>query len=350
MSLQLDTTGLASANRIEGEVIAVTPASLSTFGCVFLAKGPFFGKNFALSYLPSSPSGASARALVLGVDYNFMFELPGFGATPQDKVWGAISLLNEGLNGTLSVGYQSLGGNWTFDLQSIKNYLNTTQFNSNIQFMALMSRDPLYLPNNPNAIWPLNSIQSVTIAQAQLSNIILSIEFQRIDGTAIAASQVYAEELPLPTNAAKEEGGKLAIIASAMGHNADGVNMPTGGVGLLGWLSGLFNLFAAVRNSVVAIANSLVTQVPVSQQGNWVVQLRTGTNMIGSVVPVAFTEIVDYITSVGFVYICEAVPGSAATQAVWRIQKMDLSTGSVVWAAGGNFDQIATARDSLSYS
>lgn len=351
MSLTLDTTGVATANRITGEVIPVSPAVLNTFGCLYLAKGPFFGKNFILSYTPAFPVGASPVPLTLGVDYDFKFELPGFGTTPQDKVWGALNIYNQSLNGNLTISYQSLGGNWVFDQNAIKTYLNTTQFNSNYQFMALVSKDPLYLPNNPNAEWPLNSIESITIAQAQLAQITLAVAFLRIDGDDDGTSQVVVLDAPLPPNAAKESGGNLATIAAAQGTPGTGINQPTGGFGILGWLSGLYALMSVMVASLGTIATRLAASVAVTQSGPWSVSLGAGKQTVGGVYPAALAEIVDYATTPNYVYICQADPGTVSSAAAWRIQRMNLQTGAVLWAGGvGDFSQIADNRATLTYT
>ena len=51
-------------------------------------------------------------------------------------------------------------------------------------------------------------------------------------------------------------------------------------------------------------------------------------------------------------YIGEATTGSATSSAVWRIKKMDTTTGTVItWADGNdNFDNVWDNRASLSYS
>lgn len=351
MSLELDTTGLATANRINGEVIPVTPAVLNTFGCLYLANAPFFGKNFVLTYTPAFPANASPVPLALGVDYDFKFELPGFGSTPQDKVWGALNIYNQGLNGNLTVSYQALGGSWVFDQQAIKTYLNTTQFNSNYQFMALVSKTPLFLPNNPNAEWPLNSVQSITIAQAQLPLITLSVAFLRIDGDDTGTSQVVVLDQPLPPNAATETGGNLATIAAAQGTNATGVNPPAGAFGILGWLSGAYALLSTLVTSVAAIATRLAASIAVTQSGLWTVALGAGTQNVGGVFPAALAEIIDYTSTANYVYICQAAPGTVSTAGAWRIQRMNLQTGTVTWAGGvGDFTQIADNRAALTYS
>lgn len=349
MSLQLDTTRLASANHVNGEQIQVSPASLATFGCLYLEHGPFFGNDFALSYTPRIPDNAPAVALVLGVDYDFKFELVGFGNTAQEKCWGAINIYNQGLDGHLTVSYHSLGGNWVFDREKIKRYLANTQFNSTYQFMALVNDGPLYLPNNPNAEWPLNSVQSITIAQAQLPSITLVVEFQRLEGDLNLPASVVVEELPLPPNAAKENGGQLAIIAGAQGTNATGVNAPAGATGILGWLSATFAAIASVLTGVQSIVTRLAAPFAVTQSGNWNVNLVTAARVGNLEVPLSYYK--DTTSTANTEYHCYAEPGAALTAAVWRIKRISTTTGRVTWAGGnGDFAHIANDCASLTYS
>lgn len=50
------------------------------------------------------------------------------------------------------------------------------------------------------------------------------------------------------------------------------------------------------------------------------------------------------VSTGGYTYIAEAHPGSDATAAVWRCQKIDEATGTTTWADGnGNFDNIPGA-------
>ena len=82
-----------------------------------------------------------------------------------------------------------------------------------------------------------------------------------VTGTFFQATQpVSATSLPLPTGAgtsanqttinttlgtlAKETGGNLATVANAQGNAGTGIAQPTGGAGLLGWLSGIYSKLA----------------------------------------------------------------------------------------------------------
>lgn len=61
-------------------------------------------------------------------------------------------------------------------------------------------------------------------------------------------------------------------------------------------------------------------------------------------------KIVDSTTTANTTYTCEALPGSAASDPVWRISKTT-SAGVTTWANGnGDFANIAANRASLTYS
>jgi hypothetical protein len=70
-----------------------------------------------------------------------------------------------------------------------------------------------------------------------------------------------------------------------------------------------------------------------------------------SVSSVGFSVLVSDVSST-VSYVGEAAPGSAASAAVWRIKKLDSSSGLVVtWASGNsNFDKVWNSRAGYSYS
>lgn len=63
-----------------------------------------------------------------------------------------------------------------------------------------------------------------------------------------------------------------------------------------------------------------------------------------------FNKLLDQVND-NLLYLCEAVPGSATSAAVWRIKRIQTS-GTVTlisYAGAGYFDQVADNRASLSY-
>lgn len=214
MSLLLDTTGQAVANYVSSENHAVTSESLMNFGYVFLNKGPFFGNHLAV-YI--TPTGGVRKPLELGKDYDPIFMLPGFGQTVGTEVFGALEFYNPNLEGVLQVSYQALGGNWTFNQNAINNYLNSNYFNGDLQTIVLVPAQDLYLPSSPAAVWPLDSIQAITIAQAALPTISLSVAYvSNTPGAAINAQTQPVQVVNLP------DTQKVITLASFTPTNASG--------------------------------------------------------------------------------------------------------------------------------
>jgi hypothetical protein len=58
-----------------------------------------------------------------------------------------------------------------------------------------------------------------------------------------------AATVPLPSGAA-QESGNLATIANAQGAGGTGISQPTGGSGILGWLSGIYNYLSTLAGAV----------------------------------------------------------------------------------------------------
>jgi hypothetical protein len=66
---------------------------------------------------------------------------------------------------------------------------------------------------------------------------------------------------------------------------------------------------------------------------------------------IAYNKLIDDYSSSSYIYICEALAGSATSNAVWKIFRITLATGLLQWADGdNNFDNVADDRTSLSYS
>ncbi len=65
--------------------------------------------------------------------------------------------------------------------------------------------------------------------------------------------------------------------------------------------------------------------------------------------PLAF--IADTTTSATYTYLCEALPGTLASAAAWRVSRIEKATGVCTWADGNSdFDNVANNRASLTYS
>lgn len=259
----LDTSGSLPTNYVSGEEHLVSPNILSSFGLIFPKAGPIYGTNVSVAYTPGG--GGATRPLVLGTDYELTLQMVGFGSTPDKQVWGAFSLLNIALNGTVTVSYQALGGNWTYDTAQIANYLNTNPFDANIQYVVLTPSPAIHIPASALTPFPLNSVTAVQQAQSYLGSVSLGVTYYPIGSISPDVDQVNQgksqlvvilnqlvqllststtpagtnhigsvniDNWPSPlsvqvinqalgTNAAQEGGGNLAAIAAGIGTPGD---------------------------------------------------------------------------------------------------------------------------------
>ena len=59
----------------------------------------------------------------------------------------------------------------------------------------------------------------------------------------------------------------------------------------------------------------------------------------------------DLTSTAGYIYTGKAAPGSLTSAAVWKICKIDTTTGATTWADGNNnYDNVYDDRTSLTYS
>ena len=213
MTYALDTTGLAAGNLVTGETHSVSPALLSNFGYIFPTNGPFFGNNLQVTY---TPAGGAPVPLTPGVDYSPIFKIPGIGNTVTNQIWGAIEFYNISLNGVVAFTYQALGGSWVFNTEQISTYLNSNAFNASTEVIDLVPSPDLYLPNNPSVVWPINSMNSLVIAQAQATNISLGIAFDSISGVGtLPASVNVTQDTAIKLKATVVGTGTFAVQNTA---------------------------------------------------------------------------------------------------------------------------------------
>lgn len=156
-----------------------------------------------------------------------------------------------------------------------------------------------------------------------------------------ATQSISAAALPLPANAAIETGN-LQTIAQAQGNSGTGINQPTGGTGLLGWLSGIYqklsNTLTVTVSSLPALptgSNSIGT-VGVSS----LPALPAGANAIGSVSVSSLPALPTGANAIGTV----GVNNFPATQAV-SATALPLPTGAATET--GNIQTLRTVTGAV---
>ena len=284
----IDRTGLLLANLISDERVGVYDSNKIDNNLIFLKNAPFYGNYLTVTYTNNADETIT---LVNGVDYLPDYELQLTDVPAGNTLWGVIRLLRPDLNGTVSTTYQSLGGRILVNSGQILTYENGNSYNRLTQERVLTTFADIYLAGNPNP-WPISSFTTIYEVLIEKNTLILGAGYRALPaneslvqsgaviettagllinqysanntggtggtgGGTTSAVSVIGSALPL--NAAQENGGNLAVIASKI----------SGTVGV------------SVNNtSAIVVDGSGVTQ-PVSLAT--LPALPTGTNHIGSV-------------------------------------------------------------------
>lgn len=106
-----DTTGLAPSNKVVNEPQTLTVENHLTYRTIIPTFAPFYLNNLELRHVV----GNSSVPLVKDVDYTVC--LPYLGASDMvgKLIYGGLNILNNNLQGTILVTYQTLGGKWVAD-------------------------------------------------------------------------------------------------------------------------------------------------------------------------------------------------------------------------------------------
>jgi hypothetical protein len=122
-----DPTGLLAANRVTGEIHSITSESANGFSVIVPLFAPFFSQGLSLLYKPRGST--TTVPLLEGIDYNLAYQFLGATRACSKAIYGGISLLNNQLDGEVTLVYQTLGGNWVLDINAIETLLTNQLHN-----------------------------------------------------------------------------------------------------------------------------------------------------------------------------------------------------------------------------
>jgi hypothetical protein len=144
-----DSTGNASSNLITGEEHTTTPLNYRDFYYIIPTCSPFFTNNLSVTLTSVIPN----RVLIENVDYTL--GLPYLAATKSIglSIYGAIILHNADATSTLSINYQTLGGEWIANPQVVRERLAVLAYNPKIVTWDIVT-------DQPNQFPPINHYQN----------------------------------------------------------------------------------------------------------------------------------------------------------------------------------------------
>ncbi len=108
-----DPTGTKAANSIQGERQTISPPGWSDFYFVIPKAAPYFRESLKVYHHPSG------RLLVEGVDYLPTHRFHDASLAVGKPVFGSITFFDKTLEGVVELHYQTIGGKWTIDEQTI---------------------------------------------------------------------------------------------------------------------------------------------------------------------------------------------------------------------------------------
>ena len=126
---KFDPSGTLVANRIVGEEHNITAVPGAGYITVIPKAAPFFPDDgsgrFVLRRL--SGDGSTSTELVEGIDFMYTHLFEAYSKQyPSDKTYGSLILLDTEFNGTISIDYQTLGGEFTLSEAQILEILGST--------------------------------------------------------------------------------------------------------------------------------------------------------------------------------------------------------------------------------
>lgn len=119
-SYPFDPTGVKASNKVVGEQQVLTAANYRDFHFIVPTYGPFFADGLVVKFRALDNS---LRVLNEGVDYNVTHWFISASRACAKPVYGSISFMDLDLTGTVILDYQTLGGDWVQNANSISQIL-----------------------------------------------------------------------------------------------------------------------------------------------------------------------------------------------------------------------------------
>ena len=135
---ELDSTGASSANLITAERHSLSIDSGNGFHFFIPKAAPFFLTNIKIVHV------ATGRELKLDVDWSPGWEFTLATRRVYKPVYGCIVILDKTLNGTFEIQYQTLGGEYTYDEQTLLTYLLNVALDPRVTTWEAVVDKPLY--------------------------------------------------------------------------------------------------------------------------------------------------------------------------------------------------------------
>lgn len=199
-----DPTGTAPTNLITGEQQILSEPVYEDYHFLVPYLAPFFSSTMQVSIRQLD---GTVKQLVEGVDYYCTNIFIAASRACAKPIYGSISFLDLTLAGVVTFNYQTLGGEWTINLQEIANILASTLYNPRVTSWDQVTYQPATFPVIDHE-WDLVDLVGETQLIASIEDIVTAINSKTYDTTLL--------------NNAVTDSGNALTIAQAAAVTADG--------------------------------------------------------------------------------------------------------------------------------
>lgn len=138
-----DVTGELAANKITGEEHVLTGRNSQDFQIIVPRLTPYFIDSLVLSF--RNPDG-TLRTLQRGKDWVYSHYFWEASHSLAKPVYGSITFTNRNLTGIVVIDYQTLGGDWTIDMNKITELLGDRIHNPPVTTWEQVVQYPIKFP------------------------------------------------------------------------------------------------------------------------------------------------------------------------------------------------------------
>lgn len=122
----IDYTGVSATNLVVNEVRTLSIGLDPIYKNIVPAYAPYFLDNFVLGHVDS---GGTSTTLIEGQDYIHVFQYLAATRSVGKVVYGGVHITNPAIEGTFTMSYQTIGGNWVGDRAAIVENIASNNYN-----------------------------------------------------------------------------------------------------------------------------------------------------------------------------------------------------------------------------
>jgi hypothetical protein len=176
-----DPTGQLLSNLITGEQQILTAANGVDFDFIVPTFAPYFADSLVITV---KDANGVVTPLVNGIDYLNSHWFIAASRACSAQIYGSISIMNLNLSGILTLQYQTVGGIWTIDTNSIATILSNATSNPRITSWDEVTNYPISFPSI-NHQWDLVDMVGMSDLVNGLQSVEDAIRQQQVTGLAI---------------------------------------------------------------------------------------------------------------------------------------------------------------------